>query len=131
MNHITNNVEIAALAAPRPLLLVSDGDDWTKNTPKVEFPHIQRIYSLFNVPDNVENAHFAVEGHGYEFSKRKAVYPFLAKHLGLHLEIIQNEDLSYNEEGITIEKYDQLIVFNETNPLPADAVKNNDEVEWK
>ena len=131
MNHMTNNVEIAALAAPRPMLLVSDGDDWTKNTPKVEFPHIQRIYSLFSVPENVENAHFGMEGHGYEFSKRKAVYPFLAKHLGLHLEIIQNEDLSYTEDGITVEKYEQLIVFNEANPLPSYAVKNNDQVVWK
>ena len=131
MNHMTNNVEIAALAAPRPMLLVSDGDDWTKNTPKVEFPHIQRIYSFFSVPENIENAHFAMEEHGYEFSKRKAVYPFMAKHLGLHLEIIQNEDLSFNEEDITVEKYEQLIVFNETYPLPAYAVKNNGQVVWK
>src|ERR1044071_6019613 len=43
-NKIFSNVEIAALAAPRPMLVVSDGDDWTKNTPNVEFPFIQKIY---------------------------------------------------------------------------------------
>ena len=29
--HETSNVEISALAAPRPQLIISDGDDWTKN----------------------------------------------------------------------------------------------------
>ena len=51
---------------PGRLLLVSDGDDWTRQTPKVEFPHLQRIYQLTGAPDNVENAHFADEGHDYE-----------------------------------------------------------------
>ena len=31
--HQTSNVEIAALFAPKPMLLISDGDDWTKHTP--------------------------------------------------------------------------------------------------
>src|SRR3984957_7440644 len=43
--HLTNNVEIASLAAPRPMLLVSDGDDWTKKNPQVEYPYIKTIYS--------------------------------------------------------------------------------------
>ena len=39
----TNNVEIAALMAPRPLLLVSSTRDWTRNTPVEEFPQILAI----------------------------------------------------------------------------------------
>ena len=45
-DHETNNVEIAGCMAPKPLLLVSDGQDWTKQNPQVEFPHLQRIYQL-------------------------------------------------------------------------------------
>jgi hypothetical protein len=71
----TSNVEFAALAAPRPLKLISVGGDWTKNTPKVEYPYIRGIYSYFGKEGNVENSHFAKEQHGYEFSKRQAMYP--------------------------------------------------------
>src|SRR5678816_3194863 len=56
---VYSNVEIAALAAPRPMLVVSDGDDWTKNTPNVEYPFLQHIYQLYGKKDLVQNAHFA------------------------------------------------------------------------
>src|SRR5665647_497965 len=57
INYQTNNVEIAACAAPRPMLLVSDGDDWTKNNPEVELPHLKYIYNLFGKSDLVQNVH--------------------------------------------------------------------------
>lgn len=79
----TNNVEIAALAAPRPMLLISDGDDWTINTPVVEFPFIRQIYKLYGRESLVENAHFASGKHDYGYDKRQAAYQFLAKHLQL------------------------------------------------
>jgi len=36
----TDNVEIAASIAPKPLMIIGDGNDWTKNIPTVEFPYI-------------------------------------------------------------------------------------------
>ena len=129
-NHETNNVEIAALAAPRPMLLVSCGGDWTKNTPGVEYPHIGSIYDLFGAQENVMNVHFPEEDHGYELSKRKAVYPFLARHLNLDIYAIIDQYGNISEEGAVIEPYEKLVVFGEELPVPVHAIKSNDLVVW-
>lgn len=128
--HQTNNVEIAAMAAPRPLLLVSDGDDWTKNTPTVEFPHIQYIFNLMGVKNRIEYVHLPDDKHGYEISKRKAVYPFLAKYLKLDISIIQDKNGAISEEGNVMESYEDMKVFSESNPLPNYAILSNDKVQW-
>lgn len=81
--HRTNNVEIAALAAPRPQLLVTDGQDWTQHTPEIGFPFIRRIYELQGRADAVELAHFPAEGHDLGPSKGSVAARFLARHLQL------------------------------------------------
>ncbi len=126
----TNNAEIAALAAPRPMLLVSVGGDWTKNTPKVEFPYIKNIYKLCRAEANVENAHFPDEGHGYEYVKRQAVYPFLVKHLALDAEGVLDPNTGMFDESKTIvEKPEQMRVFDESHPAPPHALKAGSRVE--
>jgi len=52
-----SNQEIGALMAPRPLLMVSATGDWTRETPRVEFPAVRSIYRLYNAEDRVENVH--------------------------------------------------------------------------
>lgn len=129
-NYQTNNVEIAACAAPRPLMLVSDGDDWTKNTPGVEYPFIQYIYGLYGKPELVENVHLPDDEHGYDYNKRAAVYPFLAKHLGLDLAKAINPDGSLNESTVVIEDIKTLYPFDEKHPFPSNGIKKNDDVIW-
>jgi len=118
----TNNVEIAALAAPRPLLLISDGGDWTKNNPVVEFPHIQRIYGLYGRENLVENTHFPDEKHDYGPSKRAAMYRFIGKHFRLDTAKVFRPDGTLDESGVTVLTPEQLAVFTAEHPRPANAL---------
>ena len=128
--HETSNVEIAAAAAPRPMLLVSDGQDWTKNTPNVEYPYIRNVYQLFGAADKVEYAHLPDEGHDYGRSKRLPAYKFLAKHLGLSLAEVQDSSGNIDDDSVVIEEKDKLYVFNQDHPRPANAVGPKAELPW-
>ncbi|GEO04385.1 hypothetical protein AAE02nite_20490 [Adhaeribacter aerolatus] len=127
-NHQTSNVEIAALAAPRPMLLVSDGKDWTSNTPEVEYPYIRNVYRLYGKEKLVQNHHLPTEGHNYGINKRKGVYPFLAQHLKLSSAKITNAQGEIDESFVTVEKPEVLRVFNAEHTRPAYAVMGDESV---
>lgn len=74
-----SNMEIGALMAPRPLLLVSATGDWTRETPRVEYPAIRAIYALYGAADLVSNVHVDAE-HNYNLASREAMYRFFGKY---------------------------------------------------
>ena len=76
----TFNVEIAALIAPRPLLMVAATGDWTKNTPRDEFPAMKKIYALYDKAPEVESVQFNAP-HNYNQASREAVYDFFARRI--------------------------------------------------
>jgi len=123
----TNNVEIAALFAPKPMLIVSCGGDWTKNTPSIEYPYIKKVYTAYHAEDRVSNAHFANEGHDYGYSKRTAVYKFLTPALKLDDKGVATKD-GYNEDFVTILSKEELFVFDENKPRPENLLDGDDAV---
>jgi len=76
----TNNVELASLIAPRPLLLVAATGDWTRNTLKVELPAIRSVYALYR-QERRASAAMIDAGHNSNRESREAVYAFFQRTL--------------------------------------------------
>ena len=76
----TNNVEVASMFAPKPMLLVSATGDWTRNTPKEEFPAIRAIYDLYGQGSNVETMQLDAP-HNFNQPNREAVYRFFGQRI--------------------------------------------------
>ncbi len=73
-----NNMELGAMIAPRPMIMVAATGDWTKNTPSVEYPAVRRIYELYDAAPKLEMKQIDAP-HNYNQQSREAVYRFFAK----------------------------------------------------
>lgn len=93
--------ELAAIMAPKPMLVVSDGGDWTSSLPTLEFPFLQRIYGFYDAKDKVRNVHLPNERHDFNENKRQAVYDFFIDVFGLDRQML-------DESKITIEPDEML-----------------------
>jgi dienelactone hydrolase len=109
----TFNVEFGAMMAPRPMLMVSATGDWTKNTPREEYPAIRSIYELYGKGDDVESVQIDAP-HNYNRASREAMYTFFGKRiLGIQAEV--------KERNAHIEKLQDMLVW-QGKALPPNAV---------
>ncbi|MHC5537369.1 alpha/beta hydrolase family protein, partial [Singulisphaera rosea] len=111
----TDNVEFAALMAPRPMKLVGATGDWTAKTMSNAYPTIRQVYSLVGSPERISADVFNF-GHNYNQTSRNAVYPFMAYWL------LGIDDAASTKEGIQQpEKPETLWTYDASHPGPADA----------
>ena len=114
-----SNIEIGAMMAPRPLLLVSATGDWTKDTPDVEYPAIHSIYQHFGAADKIHQVQIDAE-HNYNKASREAVYQWFAKWL------LENQDSSkLTEVDFTVESDEDLLVFHDRS-IPYHALSTEE-----
>lgn len=119
----TNNAELMATFAPKPVAVISDGKDWTASVPTLEFPYLQRIFGFYHATAKVSNVHLPDEGHDFGINKRKAVYNFFIQVFGLDRKML-------DESKVTIEAEAAMHSFGDKGEkMPADAVRNFSEVE--
>ena len=97
----TCNAELAATFAPKPMLVVSDGGDWTSTTPTLEYPYLQRIYGYYGATEKVGNVHLPDERHDFGPNKRQAVYRFFIDTFGL-------DESKLDESKVTVEAESSL-----------------------
>lgn len=110
----TFNTEIAALMAPRPLLLISATGDWTSHNPDEEHPDIRSIYALYGVEDQTECVQIDAP-HNYNLASREAMYAFFGKHL-----LGETDGEALKEQPFEPETNEDLLVFS-GRELPDDA----------
>jgi hypothetical protein len=93
--------ELAAVMAPKPMLMVCDGGDWTSSVPTLEYPYLQRIYGFYGATDKVRNVHLPSERHDFGKNKRQAVYDFF-------IDVFHLDPSMLDESKVQIEPVEAL-----------------------
>jgi hypothetical protein len=118
----TSNLEIAALMAPRPMLMISATGDWTRNTPREEFPAVRSIYELYDKAPELETIQIDAP-HNYNQQSREAMYRFFGKRV-----LGAADSRSFAEQGIHPEKLQDMLALH-GRALPENALRYDQLVE--
>lgn len=119
----TNNAELMAVFAPKPVCVISDGGDWTASVPTLEYPYLQRVYGFYNAQNNVSNVHLLNEKHDFGVNKRTAVYDFFGS-------VFQLDKKNIDEKKVTIEPEKAMYSFGDNGEkMPANAIRDFKQVE--
>ena len=111
----TGNVELAALFAPRPLMMTG-ANDWTLHIEEDGLPELKTLYGAYGVPWCVEATCHPDFEHNYNKISREHMYAWFNTHLGLGAELpIADAPLEPIPPA-------ELSVFDEEHPRPANAV---------
>jgi len=78
----TDNVEIAATFAPKPLWHTTATGDWTAHFMEQGYPQIKAVYKLEGAEDNFGAVRYTAP-HNYNVHSREAVYNWFNKHFKL------------------------------------------------
>ncbi len=112
---VYSNMEIAAAPAPRPQIIVGATGDWTRTTMELEGPAIEKVYRLFNAPEQLRYVRFDYN-HNYNQVSREAVYESFGRWLLNTPNAASPKEVVYAKEPDA-----DLRVFPD-DKLPADAV---------
>jgi len=115
----SNICERIACFAPKPLLVISDGDDWTRRNPDIEYPYLQDVYSFYGAKDRVENFHDLRGVHDYSLKKRWAALDFLLRQWNLPRNGLY--DLPYAEDIYRLKPVDEMKTFSASSGLARPA----------
>jgi dienelactone hydrolase len=111
----SNNAEIAAMMAPRPMIMTGSTGDWTRNMQTEEFPVVRAIYELYDAANNL-GTFFQQAPHNYNKANREAVYAFF----GLHV-LGESDGAKLKEKNYTAERPENLLALH-NRTLPDNAI---------
>lgn len=109
----TNNIELAAMFAPKPQAMTG-ANDWTREIEHKGLPELKQVYRLYGAEDNVAAKYYPF-GHNYNQVSREMMYGWLNRHLklGYPEPVVEKPFVPVPPK--------ELSVFDEQHPLPKDA----------